>query len=124
MLDELQKVKITILTKPVKERKMSDILLLIHLLKVVRFFKDRNCDDQLLKKISKIAEYQFFDTNQVVFEQHDEPDNFYLILDGTVSVQERNRAYYDAELKLLQREAQLQQLINERNFVSGRTNSS
>jgi len=59
-----------------------------------------------------------------VFEQHDEPDNFYLILDGTVSVQERNRAYYDAELKLLQREAQLQQLINERNFVSGRTNSS
>jgi len=45
MLDELQKLKITILTKPVKERKMSDILLLIHLLKEVRFFKDRNCDD-------------------------------------------------------------------------------
>jgi len=105
MLDEIQKLKITIFRKPVKERNISDILLLIHLLKEVRFFKERNCDDQLLKKVSKIAEYQFYDANQIIFEQHDEPDNFYLILDGTVSVQERNRAFYDAELKLLQKEA-------------------
>ena len=47
---------------PPKDRKHLEVIFLKQILKEVKFFKDRNCDDKLLSKLSKIAYYRYFDT--------------------------------------------------------------
>jgi CRP-like cAMP-binding protein len=81
------------LIKPLKARTEKDIYSLLNLLKQIKFFKDRKLNDQTLEKLGSIAGYHHMSKGATVFAQDDKADLFYLILDGEVSVQIRNKHY-------------------------------
>ena len=67
-----------------KSRTDADILTLVSKLQESRFFKDMNYKNDILFRLAQSAGYKFHQKMDFIFEQDDEADNFYLILQGEV----------------------------------------
>ena len=91
---------IEILKKKSDLRTETEINILVTKLRESRFFLDQNYKSDILFKIGQIAEYKAAAKDQVVFEQGDVADHFYLVMDGKVSVEKLNRQYIDLQTDL------------------------
>lgn len=51
--------------------------------------------DSLIMKLAQIAGYRYCEPGETVFEQDSKADFYYLVLDGLVEVQIKNKHYTD-----------------------------
>lgn len=91
MLEHLKFVSYkVILEKPKLNRTSKEIRILINLLKKQSVLNNHDLEDSDYKELANSLTFREFEANEEVYSYHDKPDEFYIIVNGTVSRHERN----------------------------------
>ena len=75
-----------ILRKPESQRSDADIKKLADFFKNIKFFAQ--LDPQIRQELCKVMSYDYVPSEYLVFEEGDEASLFYVILEGSIGVQE------------------------------------
>jgi hypothetical protein len=79
--------------RPNKKRSDLQNQKLLPLLRGVKFFKERNLTDEVLNKITRIAQHEFAKKERIVFKQGSVARKLYVIIDGEVSINLKNQEF-------------------------------
>jgi CRP-like cAMP-binding protein len=77
-------------------------LILLPLLRGVKFFKERNLTDEVLYKITRIAQHEFAKKDRVIFMQGSVASKLYVIIDGEVSINLKNQEFMGLKREKIQ----------------------
>jgi hypothetical protein len=93
-------VLLRVLSKPPSQRSQSDKNQLNLMLKAVSFFVEMKLDQDDLSQISRSAVYKYYDKGNYVCYQGDIGETFYIVLNGTVSIQRPNDRFSSLKKEL------------------------